>query len=202
MSTPTILPLGLSLQHSALVAAIHASPMMAVIVVTGGGAQAIADLLAVPGASKTVLEALAPYSGRSLSKFLGAAPTQAVSVDTAAAMARAAYQRALQLKEEETTPVLGLSCTATLATDRPKKGEHRAHLGLCNGEKTRVYSLTLAKGARNRQEEERVVSNLLLHVLAEACNVARSKELELLPGEQITVHEFVGKPFRTIAPSA
>ena len=187
MNTPTIPPLGLSPQHSALITAIHASPTMAVIVVTGGGAQAIADLLAVPGASKTVLEALVPYSGRSLDRISRRAPTQAVSVETAAAMARAAYQQALRLREEETTPVLGLSCTATLATDRPKKGDHRAHLGLCNGEKTQVYSLTLAKGARDRQGEERIVSNLLLNILAEACDLESQDDLGLHPEEQLHV---------------
>ncbi len=167
---------------------IHASPTMAVIVVTGGGTQAIADLLAVPGASKTVLEALVPYSGRSLAEFLGSSPTQSVSIETAAAMAQAAYQRALHLREEETTPVIGLSCTATLATDRPKKGEHRTHIGLTDAEETRVYSLTLTKGPRDRLGEERVVSNLLLHVLAEACGIAHSEEtLVVLPGEQVIV---------------
>jgi hypothetical protein len=160
---------------------------MAVLVVTGGGAQAIADLLAVPGASKTVLEALVPYSDRSLTEFLGASPTQAVSVGTAAAMARAAYQRARQLREEPAVPVLGLSCTATLVTDRPKKGEHRAHVGLCAGIDTRVYSLTLTKGARDRRGEERVVSNLLLNMLAEACGVRVPAEIGLLPDEKIAI---------------
>ena len=189
MATPTILSSGLSPQDSGLITAIHASPTMAVIVVTGGGAQAIADLLAVPGASKTVLEALAPYSERSLTEFLGAPPMQAVSVDTAAAIAQAAHQRALQLRIEETTPVLGLSCTATLATDRPKKGDHRAHVGLTSEEKTQVYSLTLTKDARDRRGEERVISNLILQVLAEACGVSHSgEEIKLLPGEQVTVH--------------
>jgi nicotinamide mononucleotide (NMN) deamidase PncC len=187
MSTSTIPPLGLSPQYSALITAIHASPTMAVIVVTGGGAQAIADLLAVPGASKTVLEVLVPYSERSLTEFLGAPPTQAVSVDTAAAMAQAAYQRALRLREEATTPVIGLSCTATLATDRPKKGDHRAHLGLCNREKTQVYSLTLTKGARDRQGEERIISSLLLNILAEACDLEAHDDLGLHPEEQLHV---------------
>lgn len=177
----------LSTQHSALISQIHASPTMAVFVVTGGGAQAIADLLAMPGASKTVLEALIPYSDRSLIEFLGAAPTQAVSVDTAAAMARAAYQRALRLRAELTVPVLGLSCTATLVTDRPKKGEHRAHIGCCTETGVRVYSLTLIKEARNRQGEERVVSNLLLKALAEACSAQASAEIGLFPGEHIEV---------------
>lgn len=167
---------------------------MAVIVVTGGGAQALADLLAVPGASKTVLEALVPYSDRSLKEFLGAVPRQAVSVETASALALTAYQRALELRTDPTLAVLGLSCTATLVTDRPKKGEHRAHVGLCSETDTIVSSLTLTKGARDRQAEERVVSNLLLNVLAEACEVKASAEIGLLASEQI-----IGERTRTIA---
>jgi nicotinamide mononucleotide (NMN) deamidase PncC len=160
---------------------------MAVIVVTGGGARALADLLTVPGASRTVLEALVPYSEPSLVEFLGAAPRQAVSVETAAALARKAYQRATQLRKDETVPVLGLSCTATLVTDRPKKGAHRAHIGLCIGAQTRVYSLTLQKGARDRRGEERLVSDLLLRALAEACGLDGDVKLGLLPAEEVMV---------------
>ena len=43
-----------------LVAQIHAAHTMAVIVVTGAGSQAVAWLLGVPGASRTVLEVLIP----------------------------------------------------------------------------------------------------------------------------------------------
>lgn len=172
-------------QHAALIAQIHAAPTMAVIVVTGGGAQAIADLLAVPGASKTVLEALVPYSERALAEFIGDPPVQAVSLDTAAAMARAAYQRALQLRPAPTIPVLGLSCTATLVTDRRKKGDHRAHIGLCTEDHLRGFSLLLTKGARDRAGEERTVSNLLLKVLAEACSVSDTMEIGALPHEHI-----------------
>jgi len=172
-----------------LITRIHASPTMVVLVVTGGGAQALADLLAVPGASRTVLEALVPYSGQSLAEFLGASPQQSVSAETAAALARTAYQRALRLRGDGTVPVIGLSCTATLVTDRAKKGAHRAHVGLCTGAQARVYSLTLQKGARERQGEERLVSDLLLRVLAEACGLGGVTDLALFAGEQVTVQE-------------
>src|SRR5215207_6433216 len=62
------------MEKATLIAQIHDAPVMAVIVVTGGGAQAIADILAVPGASRTLLEALVPYSDKSLTKFLGSSP--------------------------------------------------------------------------------------------------------------------------------
>ena len=168
-----------------LITHIHASPVMAVIVVTGGGSQAIADLLAVPGASRTVLEALVPYSDKSMTEFLGASPTQAVSIETAAALAQRAYQRACSLREAEEIPVVGLSCTATLVTDRPKKGDHRAHVGLCTIEYTQVFSLTLQKGARDRIGEERLVSDLLLQVLALACGVTSEVELSLLSEDRL-----------------
>ena len=73
------------MDRASLIAQIHDAPVMAVIVVTGGGAQAIADILAVPGASRTLLEALVPYSEKSLAEFLGSSPGQAVSAETAAA---------------------------------------------------------------------------------------------------------------------
>jgi hypothetical protein len=52
-----------------------------------------------------------------------------------------------------------------------------------------VYSLTLHKGARGRQGEERLVSDLLLRVLAEACELDLTMDLALLPDEQITVQD-------------
>jgi nicotinamide mononucleotide (NMN) deamidase PncC len=177
------------MDKASLIAKIHDTPVMAVIVVTGGGAQAIADLLAVPGASRTLLEALVPYHEKSLIEFLGSPPGQAVSVDTAAALARAAYRRATALRGNDAVPVIGLSCTAALVSDRPKKGDHRAHIGLCTAQQTLVYSLTLQKGARDRPGEERLVSDLLLRTCAEGCGLEPEGSLSLLPEEQVTVEE-------------
>jgi nicotinamide mononucleotide (NMN) deamidase PncC len=177
------------MDSASLIARIHETLVMAVIVVTGGGAQAVADLLAVPGASRTLLEALVPYNEKSLEEFLGSPPVQAVSVDTAAALAQAAYRRATTLRENDSVPVIGLSCTAALVTDRPKKGDHRTHIGLCTAKQTRVYSLTLQKGARDRQGEERLVSDLLLRICAEGCGLEPEGPLSLLPEEHLAVEE-------------
>ncbi len=163
---------------------------MAMLVVTGGGTQALADVLAVPGASRTVLEALVPYSEESLREFVGTLPNQVVSIETAAALARAAYQRASTLHHEQAeqkTSVVGVACTAALVTDRPKKGEHRAHLGVSSSDETRVYSLTLTKGARDRQAEERVVSDLVLGVLALTCGIPVALNASLLAKERVTI---------------
>jgi nicotinamide mononucleotide (NMN) deamidase PncC len=177
------------MDKAALIAQIHDTPVMAVIAVTGGGAEAVADILAVPGASRTLLEALVPYSEKSLEEFLGTSPTQAVSAETAVALAQTAYQRATTLRENDTVPVIGLACTAALVTDRPKKGDHRTHIGLCTNEQTLVYSITLRKGARDRQGEERVVSDLLLHVCAKGSGLEPEASLALLPEEHLIVEK-------------
>lgn len=158
---------------------------MAVLVVTGGGSQALADLLVVPGASRTVLEALVPYGGRSLRAFLGAEPQAAVSAETAGALARKAYERALALRPGHHVPVLGVSCTAALVTDRPRKGRHRAHVAVCRGGPVEVRSVTLEKNARDREGEERVVADLVLSTVGRACGVDASLCDALLPTEEV-----------------
>ena len=157
------------------------------VVVTGGGAQAMADLFAVPGASRTVLEALVPYSDRSMDEFLGRRPSQAVSAETAAELARKAHERALALRPAEEVVVLGVACTAALVTDRPRKGEHRAHVAVCRGESVEVSSVTLEKNARTRGGEERVVADLVLSVLGRACGLDAAMCDALLPGEPVRV---------------
>ena len=160
---------------------------MAVLVVTGGGSRAVADLLTVPGASRTVLEAWAPYGERSLTEFLGVPPRQAVSVETASAMARKACERAVRLRPRADAPVLGVACTAALATDRPRRGDHRAHVAVCAGETVTAYSVTLEKGVRSREAEERTVADLVLAALGRACGVESLTCDALLPREQVRV---------------
>src|SRR5580698_635841 len=78
-----------------LVRRIQSSGRALVLALTGGGSQAIAELLTVPGASRCVLEALVPYSELALARFLGGHPDHFCSPPAARAMAMAAYLRAL-----------------------------------------------------------------------------------------------------------
>ena len=160
---------------------------MAVLVVTGGGTLALADLFVVPGASRTVLEALVPYCDRSMAGFLGRPPSQAVSVETAAALARRARGKALELRPSREAVVLGVACTAALVTDRPRKGEHRAHVAVCRGESAEVHSVTLEKNARTREGEERVVADIVLSVLGRACGIESAICDAFLPEEPVRV---------------
>jgi hypothetical protein len=167
-----------------LVQAIHDSPSRAVFVSAGAGGQALADLLGVAGASRTLLEALVPYAVASFSQFLGREPDQYVAAGTARCLAGRALARARSLRAEE-YPIVGLACTATIVTDRPKKGEHRAHVAAWSAERVSSHSLTLEKGARDRAGEEGLVSRLILNALAGASGLDERLALDVGPGDSL-----------------
>src|SRR5215813_10176562 len=154
-----------------MIADVHASGRQAVLAITGGGTGAIADLLRVPGGSRFLLEAVVPYDARALDEYLGAAPEQACSVETAVAMAERARRRAAALARPG-APVLGLGATASLISDRPKHGDHRCHIAVATAAHIAIVSIVLDKGRRDRPEEEDVVARAVVLCLAEACGVA------------------------------
>ena len=80
-----------------LIDQIHDSSLSIVIAATGGGVASISDLLLVPGASRTVIEALVPYSFAALSHLFGYPPDQAVSEEVAKQMALSCLRRAEEL---------------------------------------------------------------------------------------------------------
>ena len=167
-----------------LVGRLHATPVKSVLAVAGGGADAIGWLLAVPGASRTVLEAVVPYAAGSLADFLGGEPVQSVSEQTALDMARSAYRRATRLRERN-TPVVGIGCTAAISTDRPRKGEHRCHVAAWSATARACHSLIFIKGLRDRGGEDALVSRLVLRTLAQATDVDPDLPLDLDPDEKI-----------------
>lgn len=171
------------MEWTSLIEAIHATPMRFVLAVTGGGSGAAAALLGVPGASRTVIEAVVPYHEQALVEFLRHRPEQFCSAATAQAMARRARERAAWLARGEI--VAGIGVTASLASDRPKRGEHRCFIAVETAGRRMLLSLTLHKGERDRAGEEAIVNGIILNAMAEAAGVADRLPIPLLPGEEI-----------------
>ena len=157
-------------QLDRIVTAIHATPPMVVIEFAGAGAQALTWLHRVGGSSRTILEATDRYAATSLSEAIGFWPQQFTSPQVAQALARRAFRRASKLAGPH-TPVAGLGCTATIATDRLKRGEHRCALTVCEAQGLTTYTLSMVKGLRSRYEEEYLVSLLILKAVADVCGV-------------------------------
>lgn len=171
-----------------LIVELHDKSRPAVLVVTGGGASAIAELLSVPGASRTILDARVPYAPAALVEWLGRKPDHFCDERTALAMASVACDRARKLAAASTEPLhepLGVSCTASLASDRPKRGDHRCFIAVQTPAVTTSVSLTLQKDARSRTEEEAVVGQFIVRTLAETIGLIHLPAIDVLPGDQV-----------------
>jgi nicotinamide mononucleotide (NMN) deamidase PncC len=156
-----------------LVAAILTSGRRLVVAVTGGGSGAIGALVETPGASQSVLEAIVPYSQAALADWLGGAPDQACSAPTARAMAMAAFLRARRLDAgADARMLVGVGATASLASNRPKRGDHRLHVAVQTAERTLSRSYRFDKKRGDRQAEEALAARLILAALAEACELS------------------------------
>ncbi|MBI3840029.1 MAG: hypothetical protein HY288_19070 [Planctomycetia bacterium] len=178
-----------SVSQEQLAQEVHAGAMRLVIAVTGGGSGAISALLCVPGASRSILAATVPYATEALIEWLGAKPDEFCSAWTARAMAMAAFLRAK--KYDVGGDTCGVACTASLASDRPKHGAHRAHLAYQTATTTAALSLELVKGPRSRAGEEAIVAALMLNHIAEACAARGRLVVPLFEQEQIQTARIV-----------
>jgi hypothetical protein len=161
----------------------HASGRKAAIAITGGGSGAIGELLRVPGGSRLLIEAQVPYDTLALERFLGFAPEQACSADTAIAMAHSVRARASRLVPAD-TDLVGLGATAALVSDRPRKGEHRFHIACTTAAGIAHCTGVMAKGRRDRAAEEDLVSHAIVLFLAHACGVAAPSPRSLLDADE------------------
>jgi hypothetical protein len=166
-----------------LISALHASGRKAALAITGGGSGAVAELLRVPGGSRLLIEAQVPYDALALATFLGFAPEQACSDDTAIAMAQSVRARAAKLVPAD-TDLVGLGATAALVSDRPRKGEHRFHIAFANSACIAHCTGVMAKGRRDRAAEEDLVSRAIVLWLAHACGIAAPSPRSLLDADE------------------
>lgn len=166
---------------------------------TGGGAQYAHWSFTVPGASNCVCEGNIPYSRGALLNVLktGVATdsTGACNSETAVNMAKAAYLSTVKYALQNDVPlsslananVFGLSCTAALVSDQPKKGKHRCHVSVFSATGCTSYSIDFNKlRGRTRVQEDHLCSRLMLDAAATQCGVA------LRQGSLLHIHSAAG----------
>jgi len=163
--------------------------------VTGGGTTAIEWVFTVPGASQSLMDAGVVYARSSLEQFIQkyTPPKENISfcsTATSVMMADAAWTRAAELyladtrnfHELATVNLFGVSCTAALVSDRPKKGPHRVHIASSSQARSHAYTVSFEKGARTRVQEDIACSRLILDAVAEFSGVPALPRDYLLVG--------------------
>ena len=163
-------------QYLEIIQKIHSSPFRFVLVSSGGGTNAISEILKVAGASESVLEAYVPYAKESLDYYLLKQPDHYCSLDTTLSMAAKAYSAAKKIAPG-TNPInlLGVAVTASLATNYSKKGEHKFFIAIQTYKYSSSFSYSFVKGELKREEEEQVVTDHIIKAIAQSCEVQNHK---------------------------
>ncbi len=157
--------------EKSIVEKIHLSNWRGVFYVTGGGSLLLSDLLTVPGASATVLDARIPYAGAALEEVTHQDLRQACSSTAAQTLAMQAFVKAKELDSH--SHLFGLGVTASLATNREKKGRLRAYIALQTASKSQVSELFFSRGT-SRMEQEQLLAETSLRKLASGLNIKDS----------------------------
>ncbi len=165
---------------------LHGVPGRGCVVVTGSGVQAISDLFAEPGTSRTILEAQVPYARRALDEYVGVRAGQHVSAEEALLIAQAALKRARHLAEGDDSdqPLFGVGCTAAVATDRVRRGEDRAHVVWTDGTRSGGASIWFDKETRTRAQEDAIVSAIVMNSIAQVLNIEERLGVDVFETER------------------
>ncbi len=165
-------------QRRELLQQIHDSDTRLVISVAGGSL-ALSDLQTAPGASRTLLEGLAPYTGGAVRSLIGNETKieSHVSDEEARILAEACLARAQEYASayEDEFPVIGVACTAALATQRERRGADRAWMAVAVADgptQSRLLEFPASKNHaqtyyERRMSQERELADALLVFIAE-----------------------------------
>ena len=164
----------MSKDHRTLIKKIHQSDYKFCISLSGGGTNLASSLLSVPGASNSILEVFVPYSRESIQIFLNKIPDHYCSLETTLNMASMSFKKTQELTKEnhdKDVKIFGIGITASLKTIDKKKGGHRFYIVSHNAEQTTLISCNLQNNMRSRIEEEELLSEMILKLIANNCNI-------------------------------
>jgi len=150
---------------------------------TGAGAGLQNLLWQIPGASSFLIGASFPYSTTELESFVGHPLEKYCSEDVAIEMAMAAYTRAKVHAwgtGKTSTPCYGLGVTASVATNKIHRGDHRVHVAVFGSDnRVHTYTRTMVKqeGLPARIDDGRDVDEIALKILADAMGVSTNQKM-------------------------
>ena len=140
------------------------------LVVAGGGMEVAGELTRYGGASSSLMEVHCLYSMDSIHDLLGSKPDKIVSKETARALAMLAYQGSKPFGEN-LDKFFGVGSTSSLVKQGEREGRiHEVFIVSQDMESTYEYHIKLKPG-RTREEEESIVSKLIIRVIEESTGV-------------------------------
>jgi len=177
---------------------IHATNSAISVNVAGGGSHSISWLLSVPGASNTMISGNSPYcrhATRSLVNNNGISDfvTPAVAKELALASYKQVCDSEFKTQNYNLSRIgqekwVGVGVTAALMSKSVKKGPHRCFATVMTDNEVKSWAFELEKGSRSRLEEEFMISEFVIKILADQFGIDSTGLMQdsLLEGDRIT----------------
>lgn len=165
------------------------------IIATGAGAGLQQILWEIPGCSWYLSGCSFPYDQDEQADILGFMPDHFCSEEAAIDLASAAYMKAYRFGKK--API-GVGVTASVASEKEHRGDHRVHICVITNDFVRTISRTLEKGvgAAKRLEDGKFVDMLTLHFMMEtACNVPSPLVKDSKDASELARERFFLRPF-------
>lgn len=165
---------------------------------TGAGAGLSRLLWSVPGASSFLVGANLPYATSAVDEFVGFEVAHYCSEATAVDLASTAFMHA-----GAGSDAVGVGLTASVASLRPHRGEHRIYAASVTRAGSRVYALELprASGQTARARDGATADELGFVALLDAVGLPSDAVSSALPahvttsGDALGRHRFHAHPF-------
>jgi nicotinic acid mononucleotide adenylyltransferase/nicotinamide mononucleotide (NMN) deamidase PncC len=173
--------------NESLVRRINDSPYKAFFSITGGGQSFLGDYCKIAGASKTIVGGFIPYHKEVLHKAIGKVDSYSCS-DTARKLSVYSYNECLSAGISPSEAIgFGVSCS--LATDNERAGrKHKIYIAAQTDYSTDVIEVILNQH-RTRVQEDALVSNLILQLLAHKADIETFPGRPLIDDREVFTHD-------------
>jgi hypothetical protein len=164
------------------------------LAITGGGTSFIGDYIKMGGASKVLVGAMVPYHQKAFDKFIrGQKVDKYASSEGARKLAVASFRECLDAGIEKHYALgVGVSCSIASTSPEREGRQHKFFIATHRSDTTTVVELILNQG-RTREEEEAIVSKMILERLALATEAVDRRDVgthfPLKKGETLVVRE-------------
>ena len=161
------------------------------VIATGAGAGIQQKLWETPGSSAYLSGATFPYAMEETDELLGFKPESYCGKEAAIDLASAAYMKAYRFGGKK--PV-GVGLTASVASEREHRGDHRCFICVITNDKVHVSRATLEKGvgAAKRAEDGTCCDILAMHLLQMALGSGHPDD-----SSELAMQRFLLRPYFT-----
>lgn len=156
---------------------IHNSEYECVIACSGGGTCVLPLLLNGGGGSKTLLEAIVPYSKESFDDFMGCKVNQYCSESAAIKLAMRSFEKAKKYSKKTISKIIGVGCTCALKKTNEERENrvYKIYVATQTFSENRVLSLEVRKDnpefLKRRLEQENIAGKMIIYALSAACGI-------------------------------